>query len=170
MRKYLKSGILIVILSLFVSFTTVHKFYLSVTEVTHSEKDQSVQILSRIFIDDIEEVLEERYDVSLNLTTSDELENANQYIEKYLKSRIILTMNGEKIPFTFLGKEYDNDIMKCYIEIKNIDLKAIKSLEIQNKVLFDLFEEQQNIVHFKFDNLKKSFILIKENDKGVLNF
>jgi len=33
----------------------------------------------------------------------------------------------------------------------------------------DLFEEQKNILHFKIKDQKKSFVLIRENNKGMLN-
>ena len=90
------------------------------------------------------------------------------YIEKYLKGKLSITINGEKKAVNYLGKEFDNDIVICYLEIEGI--KAISSFEIQNLILFDLYEEQQNIVRTKINTKNKSFILIKENDKGLLNF
>ena len=71
--------------------------------------------------------------------------------------------------YTFLGKKYDNDVMVCYIEVPKIGFKNIKTVEVQSDILTDLFEEQQNIVHFKFNSKKKSFVLIRENNKGMLN-
>lgn len=152
------------------SFISAHKFYLSVTEINYSKKDQSIQMLSRIFIDDLESVLEERYEMDFNLDTQEELKRTDEYLEKYLDGKIELKINGEHTPFVFLGKEYDNDVVKCYLEIENITLENIKNIQIENNLLFDSFEEQQNIVHFKLDKHKKSFILIKENNKGLLNF
>ncbi len=170
MSKNIRLGILVLIIPFIFSFTIAHKFYLSVTEVNYSEKDQSIQMLSRIFIDDLESVLEERYEKEFNLSTSEELKDANQYIERYLKSRIGLEINNKNLTFSFLGKEYDNDVVKCYLEVSNVDLDTIKSIKITNTTFFEFFEEQQNIIHFKFEKHKKSFILIKGNDKGVLNF
>ena len=59
---YLKKSFLILLLPLF-AFTAAHKFYVSVTNVTYSEKNEALQITSRVFIDDLEEVLKERYDI-----------------------------------------------------------------------------------------------------------
>jgi hypothetical protein len=33
----------------------------------------------------------------------------------------------------------------------------------------DLYEEQKNIIHFKIKGKKKSFVLIRESNKGMLN-
>ena len=42
-------------------------------------------------------------------------------------------------------------------------------MSVQNEILTDLFDEQKNIVHVKWKENKKSFVLIRENNKGMLN-
>lgn len=164
----LKKGLLILLLPL-VSFTAAHKFYVSVTNINYSEKDDALQITSRIFIDDMEMLLEERYDVDGQLATEEERDDAKVYIEKYLKAKFAIKIDGTHKDFDFLGYEFDKDVIICYLEIPRIDLPNIKNIEVQNEVLTDLFDEQQNVVHFKLDDKKKSFVLIKENNKGMLN-
>ncbi len=151
-----------------VAFTVAHKFYVSVTNISYSEKDQSLQITSRIFIDDFEAVLLERYGIESYLATDAESKQANEYIEKYLRTKFLMFIDGEQRQYNFLGKKYDNDIMICYLEVPELDIDEVKSIEVQN-VLTDLFDEQQNVVHFKIKGKKKSFVLIKENNKGMLN-
>ena len=166
--KYLKKSLFILILPL-VAFTVAHKFYVSVTNISYSEKDQSLQITSRIFIDDFEQVLLERYGIEAYLATDSETALADEYIEKYLKTKFLMFVNGEQKQYKVLGKKYDNDIMICYLEIPEIHIEKIKSLAVQNELLTDLFDAQQNVVHFKVKGKKKSFVLIKENNKGMLN-
>ena len=60
--------------------------------------------------------------------------------------------------------------MICFLEIPEISLEQLNSIEIQNEVLMDMFEEQKNILHFKILEKKKSFVLNRENNKGMLNF
>ncbi|WP_422350454.1 DUF6702 family protein [Flagellimonas sp.] len=151
------------------SFTTAHKFYLSVTNVVYSEENASFQITTRIFIDDLDDVLEERYGIKAELATKNEAPVADTYIEKYLRAKFAMALNDEIVPYTFLGKAYDNDVVICYMELENVDISNLKSVSIQNEVLTDLFEEQQNVVHVKWKGQKKSFVLIKENNKGMLN-
>ena len=156
-------------LLLLFSFNTAHKFYLSVTNVVFSEKSASFQITTRIFIDDLDDVLEERYGIKAELATKNETQIADAYIEKYLRAKFAMELNGEIVPYTFLGKEYDNDVVICYMELEDVDFSNLKTVSIQNEVLTDLFEEQQNVVHLKWKGNKKSFVLIKENNKGMLN-
>lgn len=166
--KYLKKSLFILILPL-VAFTVAHKFYVSVTNISYSEKDQSLQVTSRIFIDDFEQVLMERYGIEAQLASDTESALANEYIEKYLKTKFLMFVDGEQRQYNFLGKKYDNEIMICYLEVPEVNLGNIKSIEVQNELLTDLFDEQQNVVHFKIKGKKKSFVLIKENNKGMLN-
>ncbi len=165
---YLKKSFLILLLPLF-AFTTAHKFYVSVTNVGYSEKDDALQITTRIFIDDLESVLKERYDIEGKLSDENESELSKQYLEKYLRTKFVVEINGEPRPFEYIGKKYDNDVMIFYLEIPELDFPQVKSIQIQNEVLTDLFDEQQNIIHFKIKGKKKSFVLMKENTKGMLN-
>ena len=148
---------------------TAHKFYISVTNINYTEQEDALQITSRIFIDDLENVLQERYDFNAQLATEHESEMADDYVEKYFRTKFVVKLNGEYVDYTFLGKKYDNDIIICYLELPKIDLPNLTSIEIQNEVLTDLFDEQQNVVHVKIKGTKKSFVLIKENNKGMLN-
>ncbi len=165
--KIIKIVLLFLVLSL-ISFTAIHKYYVSVTEVEYVKEKKSVQIISRIFIEDLEDVIQLRYNEDLRIEKENEVPEIDFFIEKYLKAKLIININGEEKLVNYLGKEFDNDIVICYLEIEGVD--KIQSLEIQNQVLFDLYAEQQNIVRTKVNSENKSFILIKENDKGLLNF
>ncbi len=164
----MKKLLFLIILPL-LAFTVAHKFYVSVTNINYSEKDKAFQITSRIFIDDLEAVLKERYGIEARLATEEESPIADEYIEKYFRAKFLITLNGTVAPYNFLGKKYDADVIICYLEIPEIQFETLRSIEIQNEILTDMFEEQKNLVHIKWEGKKKSFILIKENNKGMLN-
>ena len=150
------------------AFTAVHKYYVSVTQIDFLPEKQAVQITSRIFIDDFEKLLRTRYDEKITLATKNESPTTDSYIEKYLNEKLKLKINNKDVTLTFLGKEYDTDVIKCYLEIENI--KTIKTIEISNKVLFDIFSDQQNIIKTKINSQQKSFILIPQNSSNLLTF
>ena len=149
---------------------SLHKFYVSVTNVDYSEKDQAIQMISRVFIDDMEAVLLERYDFRARLATPDESKQAKDYIERYFKTKFRVTVNGEIRDYNFLGTRYENDLLICYLEVKEVEPSTLESVGIENEVLTDLFEEQKKMVHFNILGNKKSVVLIRGNNKGMLNF
>jgi hypothetical protein len=166
MRKF---NIFIVLLVVpLLAFTGMHKYYISVTQVNYIKEKESVQITTRVFIDDFEKVLQERYDENIVLTGKEETEGVDLYIERYLKDKLEVIINGDKMNLIFIGKEYDIDVMQCYIEIEGV--KAINSIEVSNQVLFDVFEEQQNMIKTKINNKEKSFLLNQNHKTALLNF
>ena len=165
--KHLKFALLLLIIPA-LAFTTVHKYYVSVTKVEYVKEKESVQIISRIFIDDFEKLLRERYDEKITLDIPDEISTIDMYIERYLKEKLQININGKPANFVFIGKEYEEDIIFCYLEIEGI--KEIKSFEITNKILMDVFEEQENIIRTNINGKNKSLLLRKGKDTDVLNF
>lgn len=168
MRRYALAltTVIFVLCSAFVA----HKFYVSITQINYSEKDHSLQITSRLFIDDIERTLNDRYGLDCKLATPEEQKNVNTYLEKYFKARFKVNINNTNIAYKFLGKEYDTDVMKVYIEVTNIQKEELHTIEITNTLLRDEFPEQQNIIHFKMGDYLKSFNLMNNNDKALLKF
>ncbi len=72
-----------------------HEFYLSVTEIEYNNEKQSLQIITRVFIDDFEDVLNERYGAGLQLSEEAEEGAVAENISKYLKQKLRLQVNGK---------------------------------------------------------------------------
>ena len=166
----MKSIKLISVIAIFFlcSFNTLHKYYVSITQIEFVKEQQSVQIISRIFIDDFESVLRKRYDKSITLDRGDDETQIDDYIKKYLLTKIEISINNKEVIPNFIGKKYDNGIMHCYLEIENV--KSISTFQIKNKVLFDMFEDQKNVIRTNINNKNKTVVLTAQNGKGLLNF
>lgn len=166
--KSLRFILALTILPLLISSNVKHDYYVSVTEVKYSKKEESLQIVSQIFINDFEKLLRERYDKNITLAPDSDVNTIEKYMERYMADKLKVKVNAEDVNFKFIGKEYKDDITYCYLEIENIS--DIKSIEITNTLLFDVLPEQQNIVRLKLLNKNKSFLLLPDNDKCMLNF
>lgn len=166
MMKKLK--IVLVLLCVPLITAAVHKFYVSTTKVEYVQEKQSVQIITKLFIDDIEDVLQERYYPSLSLATQRETKEVQDLLKKYILQKFTITIDGKEAQITYLGREYDVDMVKIFMEIK--DISAFNTIEIENKILFEISNEQQNIIHVKKNTIKKSLILDRDNPNGLLNF
>lgn len=166
MKKYL---LLLVVAFPLIAATTLHKYYVSITELSYNEEHKSIEIISRIFYDDIEQVLQERYDSKIQVDGSKyPKEKLNEYLEQYFKHRLHVFVNGEEKAFNYLGYETDLDYLVFYLEIENIEKP--KSIAVENPMLMEVFSEQKNVVHVKVGDTHKSFMLYSENDKAMLNF
>lgn len=147
---------------------TMHKYYVSLCEIEYLKEKQSVQIILGVFIDDLEFTLNKNSGKHLNLASKTEVENIDDYYKKYLSVHFHITVNGKNQLYKYLGKEYDGDIVRFYLEISNI--KELKSIEITNNILINEFPDQKNIVKIKVKDFNKTFYLNKSNDKSLLKF
>jgi len=152
----------------FSSFKTNHKFYVSVTEIEYNEKAHSLQIISRIFIDDFEKLLQTRYDQSIHLSENGDNEKVTDYIKKYLGQKMEVQLDGKPYKLNYIGKEYENDMLLFYLEIP--DVPEFKRIGIKNSVLIDMFSEQKNLVHVEYKGETKSLILSNSKDEDLLIF
>jgi len=58
-----------------------------------------------------------------------------------------LKLNGKTLAFDYLGFEIEKDVTWVYVEYKQV--KSIKSVEIENTLLYDSFNKQCNIVRLE---------------------
>ena len=166
--KAIQIALITLIVPLITATNDLHEYYVSVTTIEYIEDEESVQIISQIFIDDFEKVLQQRYDDGIILTTKDEPEILETYMNRYLSEKLIFNINGDDVKFNFLGRSYKDDIVYCYLEIENVP--KIKFITVTNRILFDVFDSQQNILRVKAYGKNKSFLLVPDNDKCMLNF
>lgn len=158
-----------ILLSVMASLSfTLHKYYVSMTEIKYVDDKKEIQITMRFFIDDFEKVLGEQFKKPFALSTEKELKDADKYINFYLLQNFRLIINGKALKLHFLGKEYENDVVYLYAEVT--DIQSVQSIEIQNRMLFEEFEDQQNYIKLHINSLKKTFNLTRQSDKELINF
>lgn len=145
-----------------------HKFYVSVTNLEYREDQKSIQIISKVFADDFEDILKLRYDEQVTLSPESETKNAHQLLEKYVNAKLKIEVNGQKLPLNFLGKKYKDDQIHLFIEITQVE--DFNRVEVTNLILTDLFDDQKNLIHFKKDGKTKSAVIIKSDPKALLKF
>ena len=112
--------------------------------------------------------MQERYDETLIVDPDADQEKLDKYLSKYLSQKIEITVNGTSQKLVFIGKEYEDDYVVCYIEAS--DIQSIKSVKIKNTLLMDLYKEQKNMVHTNILGKKKSLLLQDGKTQALLNF
>lgn len=162
--KIHKIGILIIILSL--TAFTAHKYYVSLTQIHHNEKEKSVEITLQVFTDDLELCLNNQFHQNFSIGNNKELAQTNQYILSYLKQKLSIKINGKAYEYQLLGKEIEDDLTFIYLEIKGI--KSLKSIAISNQLFFESFAEQQHIIKIKAKGSHKNILLFKDKYQELI--
>ena len=158
--------ILIVFLIPIFAFT-IHKYYISLTNIEYKKENNSLQITVKLFIDDLQETINNTYNTNHELTLQNERSVVDSLIVKYSTDHFKIELNETTTKYLYLGKEYDSDAVYLYFEIENI--QNFYTIGIQNNMLIEFFPEQKNIVKLNINKKKKSFILTSDNDKEMFD-
>jgi len=131
-----------------------HPFYVSVTEINHNAKTQSVEISCRMFYDDLEHVLEKQNRTKIDIVKPSNKEQLNQFISNYIRQHLIIKVDGKVLNPTYLGFEIQEDGAWSYLEVKGIG-KAQK-VEVRDDLLYTEHTEQINMLHVIVNGERKS--------------
>jgi hypothetical protein len=158
------------LISIFLSsvLTLLHPLHLSVTEITLDEKEKELEIMLRVFTDDLELAIRNaQHDAELDLlnpsnTTTDKL------AWEYLQPRFKLVTDGKVQPVKYLGHEADENVLVFYIQVQPV--KNFTTIGITNSILTELYEDQANLVNITVGDDTKSLRLMRHNPSGELSF
>lgn len=145
-----------------------HPFYVGVTEVQHNEKEKTLEISVKLFIDDFEAALNKQYRTTIDLSQPKDAVKMNEQVAGYLQQHLQLKINGQAVKTEFLGYEKEREAAWCYIQVNNIS--SVKKLEITNSLLYDVFDKQINLIHVTVKGQRKSNKLTYPDDTTVFDF
>ena len=145
---------------------TMHKYYVSSTKIEYKKENGTLQITMRIFIDDLQETINNTYQNNFELAVSNEPKELDSLINNYTLKKFEVIVDEDKKTYSFLGKEYKNDEIYLYFEISNI--KRINSIEVKNEMLMEIFPDQKNIIKLYINSIKKTFLLTNRSYKDLL--
>ena len=125
--------------------------------------EKSVQITMHIFIDDLESALENQGSSKLFIGTEREKQEANNLVFNYLQNNFSIQLNGKKVNCEWVGKEttQDKQALWIYLEIKNI--REVRNISVENRVLTEVFADQKNIVQVNIPSKKQGYFLLSKN-------
>lgn len=156
----------------------LHKFYLSVTQITYRPDSDALQLILRIFTDDLEFALLDRFKVNSRLDTDQESEETAMLLENYTAELFAIEIDGTTRRLDFIGWKYELDQTWIYLELPQSGLKEARSLSIENRLLLDSQEEQKNMTHLNLNYFKdnrsvvvrKTWVFRRGYIKETLNF
>lgn len=132
----------------------LHPFHVSVTEINHNTDDKTLEISCKIFTDDFEKALSKKFNKKVDLGKEDMHADMDSLVKKYIASAVLIRPQGSVAAYHYIGYEIDKEATYCYFEITNIP--AVSKIDITNTILYDLFDDQMNIMHVTVKGERKS--------------
>ena len=131
-----------------------HPLHVSTTEISFNTKEKSLEISCKLFTDDFEDALAKLYKVKTDLNKPAMHKAMDELIKKYLNTHLQFVVNGKTMEATYIGFEKDIEATNIYLEIDNVS--SLQKLSLSNTILFEMFDDQMNILHVEKASVRKS--------------
>ena len=138
----------------------IHPYHVSATEIEFNAGEKRLEISSRIFTDDFEAVLRKIYKTPVDFADKSLKTQMGELVKRYITTHLAVRTNGKLMPLQLYGWEQDREAVNVYTTAGAPYFDA-KNITVENTILYDLFDDQMNIVHF---------IVAKERQSSKLNF
>ena len=147
------------LLPVFLSFFSLHPIHLSVTELGYKPKERRIEIAVKVFIDDLENAIKLESNETLFLGTTKQHKDHKILINNYLKKNLIVSIDKKKEPLSprLIGFEIENQA-SVWVYLELTEVPKTKIICIKNTLLFDVFEDQTNLLNLTSLNKKQSFV------------
>jgi len=145
-----------------------HPLHVSTTEINFNARDKTLEISCRIFSDDFEAILAKLYKQKTDLSNTNLKAAMDELVKKYLLNHLQLKANGKTVAMNYVGFEIDHEATNIYLEVEKIT--AVKSVEVNDTILYDMFDDQMSIVHIVKGNTRKSTKILYPEKKFAANF
>ena len=131
-----------------------HPFYVSVTEINHNAKENTLELSCKMFAEDTENTLQKQTGLPMELAHPKDLKKAQQLVADYVKKHLLVKVDGKPVSLEFLGYEVEGASLWSYYQVSNVS--SVHKLDVTNSLLYELYDAQIGIVHAQVGATKKS--------------
>ena len=127
-----------------------HTYHTSLTRIDFNQKTKSLEIEINLFNHDLEKVLEAKNKKRIDFEKSKDFD---KLVFDYLSENFIITDEKKSLKkMVWVGKEIEVDLTTVFVEITEIE--DFNNLKLQNKIFFESFAEQVNLVTLHTEDKK----------------
>jgi len=145
-----------------------HPFHVSITTFQLNRKTQSIEITMKLFTDDLEDAIREKGLSAIKLGSKNEYVKSDSLINQYINTHLVLLLDQNKVSYKWVGKEIENDIIWCYLEILKVG--EFSTASITNSIFVANFTDQLNISHFYKEDQIETIMHHRGEISGTIHF
>ena len=136
------------------SASEIHPYHVGSVEFNYNIKSETFEISGKFFLDDLENALKEKYGKAVHFNSEQYKTQINNYLIKYCEEYLKLKVNNKFLKINYLGYEEDSESVNIYLESEKVIQP--KKVETAVSLLYNLFDDQMNIVHIIVNGNRKS--------------
>lgn len=150
-----KVFVFLVPLLLLFSFTKVkHPYHVGSVEINYNSRSKTFEITGRFFLDDLEKGLSKKYGKPFYFNDTKYKAQINEALKNYSAEYFKLKTDNEFLKINYVGYEEDSESVNIYLESEKVENP--KKVEASVSFLYNLFDDQINLVHIIVNGNRKS--------------
>jgi len=152
MKNFL-SAIVIFSLASVLSFK-FHPYHVGSMEFNYNQKSKTFEVSGRFFMDDLENAINKKYGKNLHFLNPKSEKEMNEALKNYASEYVKLKVNNQFVKVNFVGYEEDKESVDIFLESETV--ANPKKVETAVSFLYNLFDDQMNIIHIVINGQRKS--------------
>lgn len=131
-----------------------HPYHVGSVEFNYNSKSKTFEVTGRFFMDDLESALNKKYGQSVHFLDKKYQTEINKELQLYATEYIRLKADNQLLNLKYIGYEEDHESVQIYLE--SAPLATPKKVETAVSLLYNLFDDQMNIIHIIVNGERKS--------------
>lgn len=131
-----------------------HPYHVGSVEFNYNSKSKTFEVTGRFFMDDLESALNKKYGQSVHFLDKKYQTEINKELQLYATEYIRLKTDNQLLNLKYIGYEEDHESVQIYLE--SAPLATPKKVETAVSLLYNLFDDQMNIIHIIVNGERKS--------------
>jgi hypothetical protein len=131
-----------------------HPYHVGSMEFNYNQKSATFEITGRFFMDDLENAVNKKYGKSLHFMDKKSEKEMQQILRNYASEYLKLKVNNQLLKVNFIGYEEDKESVDLFLESEAV--AAPKKVETAVSFLYNIFDDQMNIIHIIINGNRKS--------------
>lgn len=123
-----------------------HPFHVGSVEFNYNKTSKTFEISGKFFIDDLENAVSKSSNKTLRFQDAKFKKEMNEALKMYADKNMHLKVNSKLLKLNYIGFEEDKESVNIYLESEKIENP--KKIEAAVAMLYNLYDNQMNIIHF----------------------
>ena len=141
-------------LALLVSAKPIHPYHVGSVEINYNAKTKTFEISAKFFLDDLENALNKKYGKTLHFGEEKYKTSLDEALKLYFDEKFKLKNNNKFLKINYIGFEEDKESVNIYLESEVTEKP--KKVETAVSLLYNLYEDEMNIIHIIVNGERKS--------------
>ncbi len=131
-----------------------HPIHVSTSNIEYNSQDNKLEVICTMFTDDFEAALAKQYRAKTDLNKAEMHAAMDALIKQYIAANLNIKTDNAPAKLNYLGFEINREAVDVYLESDKIP--AIKKVDVDVSLVYNLFDDQINIVHIIVNGVRKS--------------